>query len=176
MRFWDNNDKMPWNEVMLVYGSTAPTSYEPYTNTVYGGNLDLTTGVLTAEWNGFCKTWGDGTSATDMGDNITRKVFPMVDYLTPGTNNNMCNIAPYGASEDAKTHFYYSGSGATNRNCRLFLPSDTPDSTEIVVITKLSKPFVIATLAPTQISALIGNNTIWSDANGDCEVKYLKKG
>lgn len=159
----------------LEKGSTA-TAYEPYTTTVYGGTLDLTTGVLTAEWNGFRKTWGDGESATDMGNDIIRKIYPMVDYLTTGINNNMCNIAPYNSSEVAYTHFYYSGQGETNRRCRLFLPSDTPDSTEVVVITKLSRPFVVATLTPTQVTALIGNNTIWSDANGDCEVKYLKKG
>ena len=46
---------------------------------------------------------------------------------------------------------------------------------EIVVITKLSQPFVIATLSPTQITALIGNNTMWSDADS-MSVTYLKKG
>ena len=37
-------------------------------------------------------------------------------------------------------------------------------------------PVLVTTLTPAQITALIGNNTVWSDANGDCEVTFLKKG
>lgn len=170
----------------IEVGSTA-TPYTPYTGTtksivfpdevgtVYGGSLDVVSGVLTVEWAGFRKTWGDGGSATDMGSDITRKVYPMVDYLTTGSSNNMCNIAPYGSNENADIHFYYSGSGSTNRNCRLFLPSDTPDSTEITVITKLSQTYTIQ-LTPTQVNALLGDNVIWSDTNGTNTAVYLKKG
>ena len=32
------------------------------------------------------------------------------------------------------------------------------------------------TLTPQQITALIGNNTIWSDADGSMTATYLKKG
>lgn len=31
-------------------------------------------------------------------------------------------------------------------------------------------------LTQTQITALLGDNTMWSDGNGDCEVTYLKRG
>jgi len=143
--------------------------------TVYGGSLDLTTGVLTAEWAGFAKTWADGESATDMGSGITRKVYPMVDNLQTGTAKNMCNIAPYSANENADVHFYYSGSGSTNRKCRLFLPTETDDSTPVVVITNISVPLTYQ-LTPQQIQTLIGDNVIWSDTNGSNTATYLKKG
>lgn len=168
-----------------VESGSAFIAYEPYhpiTETdisfpspVYGGTLDVVSGVLTVEWAGFSATWGDGESATDMGEGITRKVYPMVDYLTTGLANNMCNIAPYQASENATVHFYYSGSGSTNRKCRLFLPSDTPDTTVVTVITKLSQTYEVQ-LTGQQITALIGNNTIWSDADGSMTAVYLKKG
>ena len=169
----------PWDG-LTVYHSGADTS--EYTETdisfpspVYGGILSVVSGVLRVQWAGFSATWGDGESATDMGEGITRKVFPMVDYLQTGLANNMCNIAPYSASENANVHFYYSGSGATNRKCRLFLPSDTPDSTEISVITKLSQTYEIQ-LTPQETTALVGNNTIWSDADGQMAAVFFKKG
>lgn len=169
------NSRLPDGGIGAVYGmlelGDTAHSYEPYTNTFYGVSLNLTTGALTVEWAGFSATWGDFSSATDMGSGITRKIFPMVDNLTTGFANNMCNIAPYSSNENASIHYYYSGSGSTNRNCRLFLPSDTPDSTEITVITKLSQTYEIQ-LTPQQITTLLGNNTIWSDANGDIEVEY----
>ena len=170
---------VPWNG-LKVYHSGADTS--EYTETdisfpspVYGGTLDVVSGVLRVQWAGFTATWGDGDSATDMGRGITRKIFPMVDYLQTGSANNMCNIAPYNANESANVHFYYSGSGSTNRKCRLFLPSDTPDSTEVTVITKLSQTYEVQ-LTGEQITALKGDNTIWSDADGSMTAVYLKKG
>ena len=161
---------------IIMSADSSVTVYPvSFPSPVYGGTLDVVSGVLRIEWAGFTATWGDGGSATDMGSGITRKIFPMVDYLTTGSANNLCNIAPYSANESANTHFYYSGSGATNRNCRLFLPSDTPDTTEITVITKLSQAQEI-TLTPEQITALKGENTIWSDAGGSMTAVYLKKG
>lgn len=161
------------DEAMFNKGSTA-LPYEPFDNTVYGGALNLVSGVMTVEWAGISKLWSDGDSATDMGSGITRKAFPMVDNLTTGSANNMCNVAPYSANESAATHFYYSGSGATNRNARVFLPSDTPGETPVVIITKLSQAREIQ-LTPQQITALVGDNTIWSDANGQMTAVYLKK-
>lgn len=169
--------------LQLEVGS-SDTAYEPYkpitetdipfASPVYGGTLDVVSGVLRVQWAGFSATWGDGESATDMGEGITRKVFPMVDYLQTGQANNMCNIAPYSANENASVHFYYSGSGATNRKCRLFLPSDTPDTTAVTVITKLSQTYEVQ-LTPAQITALVGNNTIWSDTDGTMTAVFFKK-
>ena len=162
------------SNVQLEQGEQA-TAFQPYIPPVYGCSVDLTTGEVWGTWAGFSKKWSEGESATDMGSGITRKAFSMVDYLTTGLANNFCNIVPYSANENAEPHFYYSGSGDTNKKCRVFLPSDTPDDTEITVITKLKNPVLLATLTPQQINALIGVNTVWSDADG-IELTYLKKG
>lgn len=143
---------------------------------IAGGYIDLISGELYATWAGIKKKWSEGDSATDMGSGITRKAFPMVDNLTTGSANNKCNIAPYSANENAEAHFYYSGSGATNRKARVFLPSETDGDTQIEIITRLSAPALITTLTPQQINAIKGNNTLWSDCNGNLEVTFLKKG
>ena len=44
------------------------------------------------------------------------------------------------------------------------------------VVYELASPVLITTLTPQQINAIKGNNTVWSDANGDCFVTFLKKG
>ena len=174
---YKSGDTATWESAKpMVRKSTESAGYAPYMNTVYGGYVDIVTGQLWATWNGIKKKWSEGASPTDMGSGITRKAFPMVDNLTTGSANNLCNVAPYKSNEEAEIHFYYSGSGATNRNARVFLPTETDGDTEILIITKVSVPILLATLSPTQINALIGGNTVWSDGNGDCEVTFLKKG
>ena len=174
------------SNVQLEVGSSA-TTYEaqnitkyPVTwsthGTIYGGYVDLVTGEVWGTWAGIDKKWSEGENATDIGSGITRKAFNMVDNLQTGNAKNKCNVAPYSANENAEIHFYYSGSGATNRKARVFLPTETDGDTDIVIITNVSVPILITTITPQQINALIGNNTIWSDGNWDCSVTFLKKG
>lgn len=152
------------------------TNWESYTNTAYGGTVGLTSGVLTVDWEGISAKWSEWQNATDMGSGITRKQLLMVSNLQTGSAKNMCNVAPYGSSENADIHFYYTGSsGSVNRNCRMFLPSDMDGDTMVTVITNISVPKTYQ-LTAQQITALVGDNVLWSDANGNLEVKYMKKG
>ena len=41
------------------------------------------------------------------------------------------------------------------------------------VVYEIESPVLITILTPQQINAIKGNNTVWSDGNGDCEVTYL---
>ena len=168
-----------WDAVNVYHGADQ-TDYDTYPvtfpYTVLGGYVDLISGEVWATWAGIKKKWSEGDSATDMGNGITRKVYPMVDNLQTGNANNKCNIAPYSANESAEIHFYYSGSGSTNRKARVFLPTETDGDTQIEIITKLSVPTLITTLTPQQINAIKGNNTLWSDCNSNLEVTFLKKG
>ena len=58
----------------------------------------------------------------------------------------------------------------------VYSAGSTP-TTGAQVVYELSTPILITTLTPQQINAIKGQtNTVWSDANGDCEVTFLKKG
>lgn len=100
--------------------------YEPFTNTVYGGSLDLVTGVLTVT---------EAQIASYNGEELPGKWISDRDAYASGTTPTI---------------------GAQ-------------------VVYQLATPIVYQ-LTPQQITALVGDNVLWSDINGDMEVKYMKKG
>ena len=57
----------------------------------------------------------------------------------------------------------------------VYSAGSTP-TTGAQVVYELASPVIITTLTPQQINAIKGNNTVWSDANSDCSVTFLKKG
>lgn len=158
-----------------VEQANSPTAYEPYTNTVYGGYVDLTAGELVA----------------------TCKKARLVDFsFTSGSNGRWQSNIPsdfrYGGAW--LSDFYVSTlSGATsmgdysikypaNATSTTFLIRDTGLTNENMS-TRLGEHVLIYginpityPITPEQITALKGDNVIWSDANGDIEAKYLKKG
>ena len=124
------NSRLPEGGISAVYGQLenggSASSFEPYTNTVYGGSLDLVTGVLTTEWK---------------------------------------NIASYNGET-------LPGEWMSDRN--VYSAGSTP-TTGAQVVYKLATSDTYQ-LTPQEITAMIGTNTVWSDANGNCYVEYLKKG
>ena len=52
---------------------------------------------------------------------------------------------------------------------------DWLDTQNVQIVWQLSNPLTYQ-LTAQQITALVGDNVIFSDANGNIEVKYLKKG
>ena len=160
----------------IIMASDSSVTVYPVTwtseGTVYGGYVDLVTGEVWATWAGIDNKWSDGTNESIIGTSITRKKFSVGSAIKTKVANSMCNIATYSTSEVEYIHFYVTTSG----NVYLFLPSETDSDTAIQVASALETPTLITTLTPQQINALIGNNTVWSDANGDCEITYKKKG
>ena len=181
MRFWDRNDKLPWNEVMLVAGSTAPTQYEAYQGqsfpvsfpeTIYGGTLDLASGVLTVthvcrEYDGSSdEEWtkgGNGYFVCKQEDckKDERGLIPLCNkFLMEQTYAPSYCIRVLGSQNYA----------STDAEWRTWL-TENP----ITVCYQLATPVTLQ-LSPTEITALVGNNTVWSDTNGENTVVFLKKG
>ena len=172
-------------DVMLNVGSSA-LPYEPYTNTVYGGTLDLTTGVLTATWVGVdakSLQWQDSSQ-------VERQVYSTnlsaSGYSSRGLDDDTNIICDSYKTISAKTSISTMddngikgnttyGNTIYIRDTRYETRQDFKNNVDAFFAYELAEP-INYQLTPTQVTALIGNNTIWSDANGDCEVKYLKKG
>ena len=161
-------------DIFLVAGSDVQRTETDisFPSPVYGGILDAVTGVLTVEW--FCITpkWNEGTN-TSVGTSYTRKSFRF-PYPVRGVNGiyfngQKCNMAKLAWDTSGSSHFYIDESTAY-----VWLPNETDENTEVQVLSKLVTPQEIQ-LTPQQITALVGNNTIWSDADHGMTAVYLKK-
>lgn len=198
-------------DAQLERGSTA-TDYEPYTGstipvnwqaeagTVYGGTLDVVSGVLTVEaiLEVFDQISGDGiqsqidycfsnTGVSTVGD-YTRVAFGVRDdiqrsdynLVSSSYNFKMCNMLKhYFAYNDESAHWYRNTSlyaffpsllvGTTATSVISYLTS-IKDTNPLSIWTPLTTPITYQ-LTPQQISSLLGQNNIWSDA-GSVTVEY----
>ena len=128
--------------------------------------------MLSVEWASLTKIWGDFGNKTSLGDN-TRGTLNISSYPSKPTSEAVdakCNVAPQNSGWSTDSIHFYTNEGS----CIVFLPNDTDASTEIQVVYPLATPQEIQ-LTPEQITALVGDNTIWSDTNGENTVVYLKK-
>ena len=172
----------------LEVGSTA-TAYEPYQGqtviidlggTIYGGTLNVLTGVLTVDrtirhFSGSASdAWVVGVGG---GQNCNRAMIALTDALRGVFDvpivSNMFTF--YRASTPPIWH------GETNNNGVLLLgvPTDITDnnsmnawasSNPFDVVYYINEPFEVQ-LTANEISTLLGQNNIWSDA-GDVDVEY----
>lgn len=164
------------NNAMLSEGSTE-YPFEPYTNTVYGGTLDVITGVLTVSTICYNGKWGDGRYATVLGSN-ERKTFDIYDgslKLENQQTNKLCNIAKWSWNYNSDTPHYYVSTVNSKGIGYLFLPVETDSDTVVQICADLATEQTIQ-LTPQQITALLGDNTVWTDTNGTNTAVYLKRG
>ena len=76
---------------------------------------------------------------------------------------------------DTSMNLFIMSAGSELTDLYDYLDGQKTNGTPVMVCAKLATPVEIQ-LTPTQITALVGNNTIWSDANGQLTAVFLKKG
>lgn len=162
---------------MLQVGTIA-SEFEPYQtpsvypcsfpSPVYGGTLDVVSGVLTVQQVCIEKKWSEWESQS-VGNTHTRKISNF-DVPVKGASTyawSRCNVAPQDWNTTQNTHFYIDENKAY-----VWLPNETDGDLVVQVAGVLVTPQEIQ-LTPAQITALIGDNTIWSDADGSMTCVYL---
>lgn len=182
-----NNVQCSGDIKLQVETGTTPSTFEPYTNTVYGGTLDITSGVLTVEWkevdlgnyeyakdsvlegvDRFTRTFSDygGAYYTDIPDVICDIFKPESIMLANQDHLTwvVCLPAKTGAT------YFYTPQG-TYENAFAFKTA----MSGIKMAYKLATPITYQ-LTPIEIKTLIGDNTIWTDTNGTNTAVYLKRG
>lgn len=180
------------NDIALNYPATV-TAYEPFTNTVYGGYLDLATGQLVAT---YAKTTLDGSVSVGITNWMPTQghsawlyrntVIPSnTDAVSSSRNKVLCNKYP----TKKYTDLYMGNDGvsidigsATQWGLVIRIPVEGLSTDNAIyaylaenpidVVYELATPITYQ-LTPVQIKALLGQNNIFSNA-GDCEVKYWK--
>ena len=168
--------------VQLEVGSTA-TAYEPYTGdiytaelpeTIYGGELDWNTGVLTVDRR---ITIADGTvnkfTPDRVGDfwNMPFKSAPgTIDVV--GVQNSHFEKNKFGLNGYNEYLFtmpaYMNGLFDTADNLNAYLVEQNASGTPVTFVYKLKMPYTIQ-ITPQQIAALTGINTLYTDS-GDTAV------
>ena len=183
------------NSLQLEVGSSASSyeEYKPITETdivfaspIYGGTLDVVSGVLTVTM--VARTY-DGTEdnwSNQSSDVTTRAiVWDAVRGAKIGDNRVIaCNcLKPSNANQDEAPLNGILNTTQT-RNIRIRVSQDAISyetfraflrDNPVTVVCPLVTPQEIQ-LTPAQITALVGDNTIWSDSNGSMTATYLKKG
>ena len=164
-------------------GSTIPVSFPAEAGTVYGGELDLVTGVLTAT-NGYLTF--DGSSDEPWLANGSSGYY-LNKALPNGYPTHIIMCDHYKAVSNGSAQFLPEGICNMNGTGWAFQINDTSESTVESFKTKLAQSpvsivyelvspqtYQLSNIPP--ITTLIGDNTIWSDTNGSNTVKYLKRG
>lgn len=192
----DTDEQYLLDHLQVEVGSTA-TSYENYNGatvsvtfpasagTVYGGTLDVTTGVLTVN-RGYVAlkdlTWthrGGTTFSSSYGSRIQGWI---------NASHHLCDCLPveYAAkwadAAEGKLSIFKGGSGATET---IYLNlSDISTDTALTEWLTANDPHLCCVLAnpetyqltPTEIQMLLGENNIWCDASDSLELTYYADG
>lgn len=146
--------------VSTTDGTSTNTATIALGQTVYGGEVNFDTGVLTVERAILTTTWGDCTSAAAL-TNVTRKRLPDLSDTPSNITAAISNITVYERSWDGDTpHFYVQ----PNKEGYIFLPTDTDNDTVIQICYELATPTTL-NLTPAELTLLRGNNTVTTENN-----------
>lgn len=173
-------------------GTTYPISWSTEAGTVYGGSLDVTTGVLTV---------------THVTHNVPDDI--LYTRYNEGTTNDRFGLsteklAEYGweiivpqyATQQFSSHFSVNKSGSSspfgyfrlttswlsiyNNNFEFASPEELQSylqnqrlaGTPVQICYKIAEPFTYQ-LTPTEVTTLLGSNRIWADT-GNVDVTYVR--
>ena len=153
------------------FGQTYPVSWQTEAGTVYGGTVDLVTGVLTVD-----RAKYDLSQLTWTFDSTRQRWVSAVDNtLKKNTSGNtltgaICDaLEEHTPNEIANNQTIIGFSITANPNITL-RNGDTVNSPTGNIVAHLATPTTYQ-LDPTQIHALLGQNNVWADC-GDVEVEY----
>lgn len=159
--------------------------------TIYGGFVDLVTGEVWQTWNGIDLGTKNYTKRSEnQNRQIWEATFSDAKFETYASSayqaNAKCSEFDLTTSNGSWTvgKFAPALEGQSKVFIFAFPPNSFANGTEcktamegVQLAYELTTPVLITTLTPTQINAIKDQtNTIWSDANGNVEVTFIKKG
>lgn len=174
--------------MQIELGSTA-TTYEPYNgttypislgSTIYGGTLDVTSGVLAVTHELVTYTGASSEAWTQNGAESNYSLFIYVDNRYKHDQTVVCNILKGVANiaSDRMQPFTCCMSPTTQSLLIKMNSTVTPESwktqiaeTNMQVLFELATPTTIQ-LTPVEVSTLLGQNNIYADC-GTIELIYM---
>ena len=183
----ERQEYQDWSTVQVELGDTA-TEFEPYkygtvlmdwTDTIgniYGGYVDLITGELVQSYH--CYQITGQETFTNVGSNwVTIYVSPQ-GMQASLTKNGFCTHYPYSPyTKDAIGVMYNEHTVTFDQRIgdatywKNFCTEQYNNGTPVTLVYEIKTPFIVATLSPTQLSTLKGQNNFWSNADY-VEIEY----
>lgn len=164
-----------WDSATLYVGSNDYII--GFSETVYGGTLDWSTGVLTVTWIGHTLTGNEvWIIAVDQTDNSNTLTFslpqtPMVSH------RDTAKCSHYITQVNKLNSFWIESTGTYGRikvasttidDWKQYLSQQYDAQTPIQIVYEINQPYTIQ-LTPSQIFAISGTNTVYCDT-GDVTV------
>lgn len=171
-------------ELILVSGTTAPTTYAPYTGqtaaltlprTIYGGTVDAVTGEGRGRWKLLTLDGTEPWNAVGFGDtlyfqstsiSIGTRVLSRGDYCTTFPIASVSSSNTVQGVSGWKTSLYLRWSTFANvAALKSYLAAQYAAGTPVQVCYKLATPTPFIATGAQPIPALPGVNTLMTDAN-----------
>ena len=166
---------------LQVESGGSYTAWEAFTNTIYGGTLDAVNGVLTVEWAYANLNSESAWGSYGTGDGFLAYV-TISDMKVGNRLPGYCDMFPstYSANS-ANIRFGGDDNVIRTSNVNKLGITDLSEWKEFIGTDGINICYPLATprtyqLDPITVQTLIGNNTIWTDTNGENTIKYFKKG
>lgn len=166
-----------WEQMQLnANGTVIPISWQTEAGTVYGGKLDVLSGVLTVEYQ--CIKIKDASNFSKPGDAFRIEVDRKADTVYPRSDTYK-TVAP-SASTVAEYCITCHRYGIYSNNYRKIIYINDPRYATVEefveamgehqILFELNTPLEIQ-LTPHEVNSLLGVNNIFADT-GDTEVEY----
>lgn len=171
-------------ELILVPGTTAPTTYAPYTGqtatltlpeTVYGGEVDAVTGEGRGRWKLLTLDGTEPWNAVGSGDtlyfqstsiSIGARVLSRGDYCTTFPIASVSSSNTVQGVSGWKTSLYLRWSTFANvAALKSYLAAQYAAGTPVQIAYKLAEPIPFTATGAQPIPALSGVNTLLTDAD-----------
>lgn len=182
IRIVDRNSGTETVDTGINYPSTE-TAYEPYTNTIYGGTVYPLDGRILGEWE--YAVLNDPDKWSEVSDNNYKFIydtgFPQRKKYQDSYTDLLCSSFV----ADSTKRLYCRWNGASGGKLAIQDKDSTltlADVKQMATSGNIAIAFPIATPYEIPLSdipvpvTLIGDNTIWTDTNGENTIKYKKKG
>ena len=167
-------------------GTTKSIVFPDEVGTVYGGSLDVVSGVLTVNRGYSLDTGSDESDwgISSQSETIARFTKAKNKFPVAPKNSSTSNLLANYFKSSSTLAEWDAFIGSTG-NLLCYVPKSVAETKEqwcaylaenpLEVVYELEEPYTIQ-LTPTQVNALLGDNVIWSDTNGTNTAIYFKKG
>lgn len=160
--------------------TTYPITWQTEAGTVYGGSLDVTSGKLTLTHALTTLDGSQGSGSFRVSAKTGYTQTEWFDYRSIGIIGAIIISDKFFSTDEIPTVLYGVGGSPNGERCFFGLPDTvtTPaeantwfENNPTVIVYPIATPQTYQ-LTPTQISAIVGTNNVFTDTNGNTSVVY----